>query len=122
METTMTIFKREDVVIGKTKTSKRKVFGGYGGYTETEISIPSWIAPEQWRLLKADHRSVVTVAAPVAWVDGKAPIKADRVWSVSVGSPFVYGKIIAVGKTYKEAMSTAIDWVYSANPTDEGEA
>ena len=117
----MEIFSREQIIIGDSRTSRRKIFSGYGGYTETEISIPHGITPEQWRLLKADHRSV-TVAASAAWADGKAPRKADPVWSVSVGSAAVYGKIIAVGKTYKEAIAIATDWVYSANPTEASHA
>ena len=115
------IFSREQIIIGNARTSRRKIFGGYGGYTEAEVSIPHAITPEQWRLLKADHRSA-TVAAPVAWVDGKAPRKTDPVWSVSVGSAAVYGKMITVGKTYKEAIAIAVDWVYSANPSEGGEA
>ena len=115
------IFNREQIVIGKARTSRRRVFSGYGGYTEAEVSIPHAITPEQWRLLKADHRSA-TSHAPVNWVDGKAPRKADPVWSVSAGNLVAYGKIVAVNKTYKEAIAIAADWVYSANPSEGGEA
>ena len=115
------IFSREQIIIRNARTTRRRVFSGYGGYTEAEVSIPHTITPEQRGLLKAEHLSA-TIHAPVNWVDGRAPRKADPVWSVSVGSAAVYGKMITVGKTYKEAIAIAVDWVYSANPTEGGEA
>ena len=117
----MAIFSREQIIIRNARTTRRRVFSGYGGYTEAEVSIPHTITPEQRGLLKAEHLSA-TIHAPVNWVDGRAPRKADPIWGVSAGNLVAYGKIVAVNKTYKEAIAIAADWVYSANPSEGGEA
>jgi hypothetical protein len=116
------IFSRDEISVSKTKKTSRKLGVGIAGELTTEISAPA-IALSAENYARCNNRRLhARVTADLSWPNGLRPAKSAAVWFALGGTELNNPTVIGRWLTHAQAVEACIDWVYSANPSEGGEA